>query len=165
MRGWRIGALAFAASAFVATLGMPGTAFAQVKSGPEHFTIIELTSDGGPVNATGVFNKPGTDEEHNANSNSPTGTSTFTFVNGKIFVTHTDNPGGSQSFNPVTCVLTISGTGSYTITGGTGRYSDVEGHGTYTYHGRFGFAHKPSGCGNNVRVGNIIVQAHGPISF
>jgi hypothetical protein len=39
---------------------------------------------------------------------------------------------GKQGQNPRTCLATVSSSGTYRVTGGTGRYKRVHGHGTYS---------------------------------
>jgi hypothetical protein len=158
MKRWRIGALAAGAVALVAALGMPATALAETTTGQEHFTIVLTHPNSGPVDATGAFNARGRDTEG-------TTTSTFVFHKGTIDVTHIDDPGGSQRFNPATCVATFRGTGDYTLTGGTGAFNGITGHGEYSFHGTLGFAHTKTGCGDNQISGVTIIEAHGPLSF
>jgi hypothetical protein len=38
---------------------------------------------------------------------------------------------GTQGENPRTCLATVTSTGTYRVSSGTGRYSHVSGHGTY----------------------------------
>jgi hypothetical protein len=164
MKAWRFGALAAGAVAIVATFGVPGSASAQATSGQEHFTLIlRGNGAGGRVDATGVFNASGKDVENNPGA--VTGTSTFTFKHGSIFVSHTDDPGGTQNFDPATCVATFHNTGDFTLTGGTGVYEGISGHGEFRVNGRLGFAHTKKGCGNDPISGNTIVQADGPVSL
>jgi len=39
---------------------------------------------------------------------------------------------GTQGENPRTCLATVTSSGTYEVTGGTGRYKRVHGHGTYS---------------------------------
>jgi len=146
--------------ALAVTIGMPGAASAQANAGREHFTIVQNGPHGGPVYATGLFNANGTNVEH-GNQNGPTGTGTFIFPNGTIVARHTEDPGGSDHFDPVHCVVTFSGTGHYTLLRGTGAYASVSGHGEFTVHGRLGFAHTATGCSHQQVSGVVIVEAHG----
>jgi hypothetical protein len=165
MNRFRIGALAAGAVALLATLGMPGTALAAATSGHEHFTIVLPQQSSGSVDATGAFNARGTDSEVSTSATS--GTSTFVFPAGMFKVTHTDNPGVSQRFNPKTCVASFRGSGDYTIIkdNRTGAFVGITGHGEYNVHGKLGFAHTPTGCGNNPISGVTIIEAGGPLSF
>ena len=38
---------------------------------------------------------------------------------------------GTQGENPRTCLATVRSAGTYRVAGGTGRYRDIRGHGTY----------------------------------
>ena len=38
---------------------------------------------------------------------------------------------GTRGENPRTCLATVTSSGTYKVTGGTGRYTRVQGHGTY----------------------------------
>ena len=78
-----------------------------------------------PVIAYGVFTAAAVD--HMGNS-----VDRFVFRNGSFKVRH--SPGkGPQSFNPKTCLMTISQHGTYKIFGGTGRYAGISGHGNYHF--------------------------------
>jgi hypothetical protein len=51
------------------------------------------------------------------------------------------------------------------ITGGTGAYRGIAGHGEYAFNDTFIFAHTPTGCSKNVTRTVIIVHAGGPVSL
>ena len=96
-------------------------------SGTEHFQLVttSATASTGRVIAYGVFTAPAVD--HMGNS-----VDRFVFRNGSFKVRH--SPGkGPQSFNPKTCLMTISQHGTYKIFGGTGRYARISGHGNYHF--------------------------------
>src|ERR1700722_4774773 len=79
-------------------------------SGTEHFQLVttSATASTGRVIAYGVFTAPAVD--HMGNS-----VDRFVFRNGSFKVKH--SPGkGPQSFNPKTCLMTISGHGNYHFT-------------------------------------------------
>ena len=52
------------------------------------------------------------------------------FSNGSFKVAHTGPT--TQSLNPKTCLLTVTGHGIYKISGGTGAYAGISGSGKYT---------------------------------
>ena len=161
MNRFRVGVAAFGAVTVLAVAGMPGQASAQA-GGFEHFTITQSSPNGGPVLAYGAFNASGIDVEHGTNPSM--GTGTFHFPNGTVNASHTSDPGGTMNFNPVTCVGHFTGTGDYTITGGTGAYWGIRGHGEYTLNGTVIAAHTAHGCGQ--QIGQlVIVQAQGGVSF
>ena len=162
MNRFRVGAAAFGAVTVLAVAGMPGQALAQSAGGFEHFTITQSSPSGGPVLAYGAFNASGTDVEHGTNPSM--GTGTFHFPNGTVNASHTSDPGGTFHFNPVTCVGHFTGTGDYTLTGGTGAYRGIRGHGEFTLNGTAISAHTAHGCGQ--QIGQlVIVKAQGAVSF
>ena len=82
------------------------------------------TSPHASLIARGVFTAPGVDTEQAHN------TATFAFPNGTVRVKHSGGT-GPQSFNPKTCLLTVDQHGTYQLTGGTGKYAGISGHGRY----------------------------------
>lgn len=66
------------------------------------------------------------------------GTFTLTLLN------NPDSGGGSQ--NPVTCIDTFFGTGTSTISAGSGTFAGVTGTGTYTFDGAFVEQRAAGGC-------------------
>jgi hypothetical protein len=120
-----------AAAGTIAVTGITGASAAPrtspAVSGTEHFQLVttSATASTGRVIAYGVFTAPAVD--HMGNS-----VDRFVFRNGSFKVRH--SPGkGPQSFNPKTCLMTISQHGTYKITGGTGRYARISGHGNYHF--------------------------------
>jgi creatinine amidohydrolase/Fe(II)-dependent formamide hydrolase-like protein len=55
---------------------------------------------------------------------------TITFPGGTIRLSHRAGK-GTMHFSPKTCLTMISQPGTYKITGGTGKYAAITGHGTY----------------------------------
>lgn len=107
----------------------PGPAAAQARPGPalsgtEH---IQLVSTSGPSTLTaiagGVFTAGGVYHQGSQ-------TATVVFPGG----TYTVDPSqgiGPQTFNPRTCLLTVSQHGTFRVYGGTGKYAGISGSGTY----------------------------------
>lgn len=149
--------------ALVVVFGFAAQASAQPPGGTERFTIIETSPSGGPVVASGAFSASGTDFESASNTDTA-GQSTFRFPNGTIVANHSDTGPGSFSFNPVACVGHFSGSGTYTVTNGTGAYAGISGNGTYTYRGTVIATRTPTGCGDTIG-GVTVVHAVGPVSF
>ncbi len=92
----------------------------------EHFQIVEASATAGTASviATGEFTAGGTDIAGST-------TDTLRFPGGTFQVMH--SPGhGTHSFDPRTCLATISSRGTMTLGHGTGRYAGISGHGTYT---------------------------------
>jgi hypothetical protein len=121
---------AIVAAAASAAVGGAGIAAASTHSagttGTESFQLMTTSGTGSTssVIARGVFTGAAVDHEHAHN------TATFVFSNGTVRLHHS-NGKGRQSFNPKTCLLTISQRGDYRITGGTGKYAGISGHGRY----------------------------------
>jgi hypothetical protein len=163
MNRFRAGAVALGAATVLAVVGLPGQAMAASTAGTEHFTIVLSSPSGGPVLAYGAFNAQGSDVEGPVIGR--TGTSSFQFPTGTIAVRHTDDPGGTSTFNPKTCVAHFTGTGDYVLTGGTGAYKGIDGHGEYTVRGTQIGAHTATGCSTQPIGALIIVHVSGPVSF
>ncbi len=118
---------AAAAAALVGGTGIALAASHSTTTGTESFQMMTTsgTSPNASVIASGVFTAPGTDHE-----NQKANTATFAFPSGTVSLKH--SPGtGQQSLNPKTCLLTVNLHGTYTITGGTGSYAGITGHGNY----------------------------------
>ena len=119
-----------AAAAATAAVGGAGIAAASTHSagpaGTENFQLMSTsaTATTSSVIAFGVFT--GAAVNHQVSSN----VDVFVFANGTIRVHHS-NGTGPQSVNPKTCLLTVNQRGTYRITGGTGKYAGIRGHGHY----------------------------------
>lgn len=119
-----------AAAAAAAAISGAGIALASTgsaaTSGAQSFQLMSTsaTSTTSSVIAHGVFTGAAVDHQQAHNMD------TFVFSNGTVRVHHT-NGKGRQSFNPKTCLMTISQRGDYRITGGTGKYAGITGGGRY----------------------------------
>jgi hypothetical protein len=93
-------------------------------SGTEHFYAMTTspTSTQDSAIATGVFTAGGVDMTGRT-------ADTLKFPGGTLQVNH-GAAQGKQTLNPMTCLFTASETGKYTISGGTGVYAGISGHGT-----------------------------------
>jgi hypothetical protein len=130
-----LGVAGAAAAAAIVGLAVPAGASTltpqhHAEWGTEHFQLVSdstsQTSTSNPVIAYGVFTDQGTDYQKSNN------TDTFVFPGGKIYVSHTPAPGsGNPTFNAKTCMFSFAETGTFTLTGGTGKYRHIAGHGTY----------------------------------
>jgi hypothetical protein len=91
-------------------------------SGTENFQIMttSATSSTFSVIAHGVFTVAGVDH-------SGSKVDTLVFPNGSFKMTHTGK--ARQTFNPKTCLVTISEKAVITLSGGTGAYKDISGKG------------------------------------
>ncbi len=92
-------------------------------SGTENFQIMttSATSSTLSVIAHGVFTAAGV-------NHSGSKVDTLVFPNGSFKLTHTGK--ARQTFNPKTCLLTISEKAVITLSGGTGAYKGISGKGT-----------------------------------
>ena len=109
-----IAALAIAATAVAATSTPPGI---------EHWTV-ESTN---PVSATAVLIARGP-LTVGGTINLLTGH--VKLPGGTLTLSHKQS-WGTQGENRRTCLATVTSSGTYQVTGGTGRYTRVHGHGTY----------------------------------
>jgi hypothetical protein len=131
----RAAVLAMTGTAAVAAVVLAGPAGASplaartapAVTGTEHFQIMTTSGTSTKLSLImyGLFTAPGVDHEGNGNVD------TFALAGGTFKVRHS-NPIGPQNFNAKTCLLTVSGHGTYTISGGTGKYKGISGHGKYT---------------------------------
>jgi hypothetical protein len=113
------------AAAAIAALATTATAVAATPAPPniEHWTV-ESTN---PVSATAVLIARGP-LTVGGTINLLTGH--VTLPGGTLTLSHKQS-WGTQGQNPRTCLTTVTSSGTYTVTGGTGRYTRVHGHGTY----------------------------------
>lgn len=71
---------------------------------------------------------------------------------------------GSNTFSKRTCLATVTSSGTYRITGGTGSYRDVRGHGDYRLTAYAIVAKAHGKCGTNVPYAQeTLLTASGPI--
>jgi hypothetical protein len=118
-------AVALASAGALAVTGLTAASASPAASGTEHFQIMttSATSTKASLIAHGLVTAAGTDVEGN-------NVDTFKFAGGSFKVRHSAGK-GPQHFSPVTCLLTVTQHGTYTIFGGTGKYAGIGGHGTY----------------------------------
>jgi hypothetical protein len=162
----KLGIVAFGVC--MAMLGVAGPAGAA--TGVQTFRMVYRAdpSTGAPgiAYATGPISGLGTDVNAGTIPN-PDGTRTnidvLTFPAGSVTTVSVDPPDVFH-FDPVNCIARISAVGPYTITAGTGAYSEATGSGTFTTVGAITYAHTPQGCGQP-QVVVVVVTATGPISF
>jgi len=115
--------------------------------------------------AWGPFAAGGVDHESTSNSN--TGTDLFVFAGGTFKVTHTGKS-MSQSGNAKTCFVEFIDKGTYKLSGGTGKYEGISGHGTFIVTA-IGIAPKTKAgtCNQNANpvAFQQIISASGPVSL
>ena len=123
-------AAAVAASATVALTGLSAASASPARpaaSGTEHLQLMSTsaTSSAAPIIGYGVFTASGVDHMGNK-------ADTIKLPGGSFKINH--SPGkGPQHFNPKTCLAQIAQHGTYTLSGGTGKYKGISGHGTYHF--------------------------------
>lgn len=120
------------AATAIALLGGTGIAAASshaTVTKTETFQLMSTstTSNKSSAIAYGAFTAAGVDTSGAHN------TDTLTFPNGTLKLVH-KRTGGSQHFNPKTCLLTVTETATYTLGNGTGAYKGVTGSGKATAH-------------------------------
>jgi hypothetical protein len=135
---------ALLAAAAIAALATTATAAAATPAPPgiEHWTA-ENTN---PVSATAVLIARG---PLTAGGTINLQTGHVTLPGGTVTLSHRQS-WGTQGENPHTCLATLRSSGTYTITGGTGRYTRLHGHGTYSLTA-YAIVHKVNGtCATGV---------------
>jgi len=157
--GSMLAAGAIALSGIVAAAAAPHAARSGA-SGIERFQFMS-TSETSPtttVIARGVFTAGGVDITI---SNT---TDKLKFPNGTIRLRHS-NPAGQQSFNPRTCLGTVNQQGTYTLLGGTGKYADISGHGTFRLHVLIVAARSHGKCSDTKPpvAFELLIRASGPV--
>jgi hypothetical protein len=90
---------------------------------------------------------------------------TLVFPKGSFKVAHTGP--AKQTFNPKTCLLTVTGSGTYKISGGTGAYATITGSGTYTLSILAIFPKSGGKCSTTMPPTTFqqIIKASGPVSL
>ena len=119
----RIAALFPAAGIAVLAITATAVAATSTPSNIEHWTV-ESTN---PVSATAVLIARGP-LTVGGTINLQTGH--VKLPGGTLTLSHKQS-WGTRGENPRTCLATVTSSGTYKVTGGTGRYTRVQGHGTY----------------------------------
>lgn len=116
---------ALAAAGAITVSGVAAAAAHTNASGTEQFQLMSTsaTSSTSSIIARGVFTAGGVDHAGSK-------VDTAVFSNGSFKIAHSKGT-GSQSFNPKTCLMTVNQHGTYTLSGGTGKYAGISGSGTY----------------------------------
>ena len=122
-----------------ATLAVPATAAGQTVTaaassarGEVNFQMMttSATTKTIPVIAWGLLTAAGTDRENEGGTNGTV--HTFVFPGGTFQLRYHLPSAIGYSVNPRTCLSTGSGSGTYTLSGGTGRYKGISGSGHYS---------------------------------
>ena len=105
----------------------------------EYFHVASTTAAGpGAIIVTGVFDDGGIERPGRAVDSAVFGDGTFRI----------DHSAGQPTarFDPKTCVGTITQTGPFRVYNGTGRFSGIQGTGTYWFYATYTTARDASGC-------------------
>lgn len=116
---------ALVAAGAIAVSGVAAAAAHTNASGTEQFQLMSTsaTSSTSSIIARGVFTAGGVDHAGNK-------VDTAVFPGGSFKIAHSKGT-GTQSFNPKTCLMTVNQHGTYTLSGGTGKYAGISGSGKY----------------------------------
>jgi hypothetical protein len=160
--------IAATATAAVATLAVANIATATSTNKTETFTVITTNpgSGVGSLIATGGFTAGGT----MANGKR---LETFHFADGKFNLMIGAKPTKHVSLNATTCLYTKTGSGTYTLTDGTGAYKAISGSGTISFSLRAAYPLVKGKCPSNDQPGGsgtpTAIQytetASGPVSL
>jgi hypothetical protein len=161
-QGDNVRLIAAAASAFVlAIIGLTAANAAAGTSAPatEHFEAMSTN----PVSAVATLIARGP-LTVGGTVNLQTGRAVL--PGGKLTLAHHQLHGGN-TFSNRTCLATVTSSGTYRITGGTGRYRDVRGHGDYQLTAYAIVAKVHGKCAANVvpYAQQILLTASGPIQL
>jgi hypothetical protein len=144
-------------AASASQVGAPGS------SGFEHFQLVNATvANNAPssIIARGVFTAGGVDHPGNT-------VDTAVFANGTFKIAHSGGT-GTPRFNPRTCLGVITLNGTYRLSGGTGAYAGISGHGIYRLNILTVAARNAAGkCSNKLPpvAFQQIIRAQGPVSL
>lgn len=108
-------------------LGLVGSASAA--TGSQRFTVVFAGPEGQPgrVLAAGVITGTGSNPASE-------GDQALILPEGTLFLS-TEFTGGSGGFDPVSCVGRGTSSGTFVVTGGTGRFANASGSGTFSGSG------------------------------
>ena len=164
LRSKILGAISVVAVAgAMAATGLTAASASQAagSSGFEHFQLVTTSpANNAPesVIATGVFTAGGVNHPGNR-------VDTAMFPNGTFKIAHS-NGTGTPHFNPRTCLFTLALNGTYRLSGGTGAYAGISGHGIYRGNITFVAARNAAGqCSNKLppTAFQQIIRAQGPV--
>src|SRR5690348_4741742 len=166
LRGKILGGISVAAVAgAIAATGLTAASASQAagSSGTEFFQLITTNpANNAPssIIARGVFTAGGVDHPGSK-------VDTVVFPNGTFKITHS-NGTGTPRFNPRTCLGTIVLNGTYRLSGGTGAYAGIRGHGIYRLNIMIVSARNAAGkCSQKLppTAFQQIIKAQGPVSL
>jgi hypothetical protein len=152
-----------AVAGVVAAAGLTVASASQAagSSGTESFQLVNATvANNAPssIIARGVFTAGGVDHPGNK-------VDTVVFPDGTFKIAHSGGT-GTPRFNPRTCLGVITLNGTYRLSGGTGAYAGISGHGIYRLNILTVAARNSAGnCSNKLppTAFQQIIRAQGPV--
>ena len=166
LRSKIVGAISVVAVAgAMAATGLTAASASQAagRSGTEFFQLLNTNpANNAPssVIARGVFTAGGVDHPGSK-------VDTVVFPNGTFKIAHS-NGTGTPRFNPKTCLGIIALNGTYRLSGGTGAYAGISGHGIYRLNIMFVGARNAAGkCSQKLPpvAFQQIIRAQGPVTL
>jgi len=166
LRSKILGAMSVVAVAgAMAATGLTAASASQAagSSGTEFFQLVNTSpANNAPssIIARGVFTAGGVDHPGSK-------VDTVVFPNGTFKIAHS-NGTGTPRFNAKTCLGTIVLNGTYRLSGGTGAYAGISGHGIYRLNIMIVSARNSAGkCSNKLppTAFQQIIRAQGPVSL
>jgi hypothetical protein len=136
-------------------------------TGAEHFQAMTTsgTATKQGVIVWGVVTAYGVDHENN--SSAATSTDLFTFAGGSFKVIHTTKK-QSQTVNAKACFFHFTASGTFKLSGGTGKYKGISGKGTFAING-FGFGPKTKSGACNENANPVayqqLIDANGTVTL
>ena len=161
--GMSVVAMAGAMAATGLTAASASQAAGAASSGFEYFQLVTTsTANNAPssIIARGVFTAGGVDHPGNK-------VDTVVFPDGTFKIAHS-NGTGTPHFNAKTCLFALALNGTYRLSGGTGAYAGISGHGIYRLSITFVAARNSAGkCSNTMppTAFQQIIKAQGPVSL
>lgn len=151
------------AAVAVGVLAWAGPA-AAYPAGNQRFTVIFSGAEEAPgrVVASGVVNGVGTDVTVSQDDSTTVDEITFP-GQGTLFVTINFDPGPEPSFDSRSCVSRFSGTGTLTVTGGTGRFVGASGTGSVSLKGIFVGRRTAQGCSEEGGRSFVVATVNGTL--
>ena len=156
-----VGVVAVAGAVAAAGLTAAAASQAAGSSGTEYFQLVNATvANNAPssIIARGVFTAGGVDHPGNK-------VDTVVFPNGTFKIAHSGGT-GTPHFNAKTCLTTLVLNGTYLLSGGTGAYAGISGHGIYRLNILIAGARNSAGtCSNKLppTAFQQIIRAQGPV--
>jgi hypothetical protein len=166
LRSKILGAIsAVAVAGALAATGLTAASAAAGAGSPgfEYFQLVTTSAaNNAPLSiiARGVFTAGGVNHPGNR-------VDTAVFPNGTFKIAHSGGT-GTPHFNPKTCLFALALNGTYRLSGGTGAYAGISGHGIYRLSITFVAARNSAGkCSNTMppTAFQQIIKAQGPVSL